>query len=287
MFKKTKKILSCALAACSIVVCAGTLTACETNNPEVQMKIEFNGETYTLDYKLYRKITPNTVNHFLWLADGGYYNQTVIHNYDASGLKMYGGLYSYNAEEEDYYEDISYKAFCEKYASSFPVSVYKDSEGTMPTYTVYGEFANNQFTVKNGSVKESFGTLAMYYTTKDTDNTVYVKRADGKGLSSREYSQNSATTAFYMSLGTTTKTNKSYCTFATLKEDSVSVLEDLQQAITDYIEEKYDSNTDDFVTKTAMTIDVEDAYVGDQDKTTTYDVPNEPIIIKSVKVTKY
>jgi cyclophilin family peptidyl-prolyl cis-trans isomerase len=285
-----KKIACLVLATASATACLGMMTGCETDHPEVKIQLEFNEQTYTLEYELYRNIAPSTVNHFIWLVENNYYDGLCVHSYQEDSKMIMGG-YTYSAEEEKN-GGVTYKPYFEKVkgfkkGGKFPAKIWTDSEKKNQTYTLVGEFEDNQFTVKNGSVKESFGTLAMFYTTKDTDSTVYVKRADGKGLSSREYSHNSATTAFYMSLGTTTKTNKSYCTFATLKEDSVSVLEDLQQAITDYIEEKYDSNTEDFVTKTAMAIDAEDAYVGDQDRTTTYDVPKEPIIIKSVKVTKY
>ena len=67
--KKTLKKITCGiLAAVSVFGCAATLTACETSHPEVEMKVEFNGETYTLDYKLYRELAPQTVKHFLWFA---------------------------------------------------------------------------------------------------------------------------------------------------------------------------------------------------------------------------
>ena len=288
MFKNMKKFLSCALAACSIVACAGTLTACETNKPEVEMKIEFNGETYTLEYQMNRKVTPNTVKHFLWLVDGGYYNNTIIHDYDAGALKMYGGLYDYVEKSEgDYYTlDKSYKAFCEKYASSFPASVFTD-KGTTPTYTLYGEFSENNFVVKNGALKEGLGSLAMYYHEKETEERVYVKRVDGEGYSARAYEYNSATSMFYISLSTSQKTQKNYCVFATLTEDGLEEFEELKQAIADYIESECDSDADKFVTEKEFYIDQEDDFVGNKDQQATFEVPNEPIIIKSVKVTKY
>ncbi len=294
MFNKTKKILSYALAACSVFACATTLTACETNKPEVQMKIAFNGKTYTLDYTMKRKVSPRTVEHFLWLVDGGFYNNTIIHDYDASDLRMYGGSYGYIAEDDRenasvyYEEDKSYKAFCEKYKKSFPASVFKDSAGKTATYTLYGEFEDNKFEVTNGDLSETFGSLTMYYHAKTTDQTVYVKRADSKNkYAERGYEYNSATTMFYISLKTSSPDNQEYCTFATLDKDSVSVLKNLQEAINDYIEEKYDSEKDDFITKTIMHVDKEDEFVSGQDKTVTFNLPNEPIVIKSVKVTKY
>ena len=288
MFKNAKKILSCALAACSIVVGAGTLTACETNKPEVEMKIEFNGETYTLEYQMNRKVTPNTVKHFLWLVDGGYYDNTVIHDYDAGELRMYGGLYDYNAEAQGVYykTDKSYKAFCDKYKDSFPASVFK-AEGEDPIFTVYGEFEENNYSVQNGALKEGLGSLSMYYHAKDTDQRVYVKRVDNGEYAHRAYQENSATSMFYISTSTTQKMQRNYCVFATLTEDSQSVFEDLKQAITDYIAENCDEDTKKFVTETDLYIDQEDEFVGKKDKIATFDMPTEPIIIKSVKVKKY
>ena len=287
MFKKTKKIVSCALAACSIVACAGTLTACETNKPQVEMKIEFNGETYTLEYQMNRKVTPNTVKHFLWLVDGGYYNDTVIHNYDAGGMKMYGGLYAHNgAEEGVYYADKSYTEFCDKYKDSFPASVFK-AKGEDPIFTVYGEFTNNNFEVQNGAFKEGLGSLAMYYSEKDTDQRVYVKRVDGEGYSDRAYQENSATSGFYISTSTSQKTQKNYCVFAVLTKDGKEEFDELTQAITDYIAENYADETEKFVTETELYIDQEDEYVGRDDKKATFNMPTAPIVIKTVKVKKY
>lgn len=288
MFKKTKRFLSCALAACSIVACAGTLTACETNKPEVKMTIEFNGEKYVLEYQLNRKITPNTVKHFLWLAEGGYYDNTVIHDYDADALHMYGGLYEYNSNGTgtDYVVDKSYKAFCDKYASSFPASVFTD-EGETPTYTVYGEFSNNGFKVKSGALKEEFGSLVMYYSPKDTENRVYVKRADGDGYSDRVYEKNSATSEFYISMVSTARLQNDYCVFAQLTADGKEELTELQKAINTYIEDECEDKAENFVTSTSKDINNEDLFVSNQDQRVVFDIPNVPIIIKSVKVNKY
>ena len=290
MFKKMKRILSCALAACGIVACAGSLTACETNNPKVEMTIEFNGKPYTLEYKLYRKITPRTVEHFLWLADGGFYDNTVIHDYDASASKMYGGLYEYvENTASDYFKAKSYNDFCEQYKAGFPISVAADSEGNDPVYTLYGEFEDNNFGVKNGALKEGLGSLSMYYHDKVTEEEVYVKRADSGefGKLPTGYSYNSATSMFYISLSTTEQTQRKYCTFATLLEDSQDEFEDLQEAIAEYIKEKYNEESADFVTPTSMKIDQEDRFVASQDKSKEFNIPKQAIIIRSVKVLKY
>lgn len=289
MFKKTRRFLSCALAACSVMACAGTLTACETNNPEVEMQIEFNDETYTLNYTMSRKVTPNTVKHFLWLVEGGFYDNTVIHDYNADSLKMYGGLYDYVTEEgKDYYsQDKSYKAYFEAHKDTFNNSVFLTKGEESPLSTLYGEFKSNGYEVKKGTLSESFGSLVMYYNDKNTEENIYVKRVDGDGYSSRQYEYNSATSMFYVNLATSSKTQEDYCVFANLDEDSKVVLENLQQAITDYIDEYYLGETEDFTTITSMNVDKEDHFVGNLDNTVIFRIPNKPIVIKYVKVTKF
>lgn len=289
MFKKTRRFLSCALAACSVIACAGTLTACETNNPKVEMQIEFNDETYTLNYTLSRKVTPNTVKQFLWLAEDGFYDNTVIHNYDAEASKMYAGLYDYVTEEgKDYYsQEKSYKAYFEAHKDTFTNSVFLTKGEESPLNTLYGEFKSNGYQVKSGTLSESFGSLVMYYHDKNTEANVFVKRVDGDGYSSRQYEYNSATSMFYVSLATSTKVQENYCVFASLDEDSKVVLENLQQAIADYVDEHYHGETEDFTTITSVSVDKEDHFVGGLDNTEDFHIPNEPIVIKYVKVTKY
>lgn len=291
MFKKTMKRITCgALALASVAACGSTLAACETSHPEVEMVIEFEGETYTLDYTLYRKVAPTTVNHFIWLAENGYYDGLCVHDYDADNLKMYTGAYSVATEEDD--EDgLAYKDYYDFVKSSsdygnFPHSVWRDEDKTMPLYTLYGEFESNKVTVENGALKESFGTLTMYYNSKTTIERVYGKRVDGEDgeVSKREYKYNSATSMFYISMVTTETATSDYCTFAKLDEDSVSVLEDLQAAINAYVGEEED---DEFTSAHTVRVDEDDMIVGETVKEVKFDVPNSPIVIKSVKVTKY
>lgn len=291
MFKKTMKRITCgALALASVAACGSTLAACETSHPEVEMVIEFEGETYTLDYTLYRKVAPTTVNHFIWLAENGYYDGLCVHDYDADNLKMYTGAYSVATEEDD--EDgLAYKDYYDFVKNSsdygnFPHSVWRDEDKTMPLYTLYGEFESNKVTVENGALKESFGTLTMYYNSKTTIERVYGKRVDGEDgeVSKREYKYNSATSMFYISMVTTETATSDYCTFAKLDEDSVSVLEDLQAAINAYVGEEED---DEFTSAHTVRVDEDDMIVGETVKEVKFDVPNSPIVIKSVKVTKY
>lgn len=291
-----KKIVCNTLAVLSASACLGLATACETAHPEVEMTITFNGEEYVLEYELYRNIAPSTVDHFLWLVDNDYYNGLCVHNYDASASKMYTGAYSVADNDEgieykEYYEVI--KGF-ENYAD-FPVSAWANLDKTTPLYTLAGEFEANGFTVENGAKKQSYGALTMYYTEKTTKAKAYVPyRSEEKAgeVATREYKYNSATSQFYISLSKTESTNSKYCTFATLKEDSEDVLQDLQDAIADYIEEHYEveegeSATAEFTTKQSVTVDNDDPVVNNSGKTVSYLVPNEPIVIKDITTKKY
>lgn len=295
--KKTLKKITCGiLAAVGVFGCATTLTACETAHPEVEMKIEFNGETYKLEYKLYRKVAPATVNHFIWLADNGYYNELCVHDYSEDDyLRMYTGAYSV-AEAEDDADGLDYKKYYDTIATyknykSFPVSVWEDSEKKKPTYTLKGEFSDNNFRVESGALKETFGSLTMYYHDisdyeATAESKVYMIRADGKDPSKCDYRYNYTTSMFYISLSETTVTNKAYCTFATLKEDSKAKLEALQEALEDYIADNY-SESESFTESETVNVCEDDPQLGDHSVTETFSVPKKPIVIKSVKVTKY
>ena len=279
MVKNFKRWISTALTITGVCVSAATFTACETPHPEVQITLSFNDESYTLDYVLYRNITPATVNHFLALAENSYYDGLCIHDYTSSA--WYTGAYTYENEK------LVYKKYFEEVADYIPQTVWLDSEKQNPTYTLYGEFESNNFTVSNGALSKAFGSLVMYYSDKNTDSEVYVQRNQDGTLAPRGYEYNSATSQFSISLSETSSSSKDYCVFATLKDGSVSVLKALQQAITDYISDTYGEDKNDFVTKTQMEIDEDDEMLDGNGSVVSYDVPNDPIVVKSVKVKKY
>lgn len=279
--KILKKVLCYALAAAGTLACATTMTACETNTPEAQIVLSFNGKTYTLEYEMNRKITPKTVAHFIALADAGYYNGLCVHNYQST-TGMYTGGYTYtdgNLVAKDYFSIVT---------SYIPKSVWLDSSKKTPTYTLYGEFEKNNFNVTNGALSESYGSLVMYYTSKSGGDQVSIERNDGKGMATRSYEYNSATSQFYISLAATSSKNKNYCVFATLSEDSKSALGSLQTAISDYMDDTFGEEAEEkFAESETVTVDENDPVVGGQGVAVSYDVPREPIIVKSVKITKY
>lgn len=285
MFKKMKKIISNALAVLGVVACVGTFGACETNSPKVEMQLQFNGETYTLEYNLSRKITPTTVKHFLSLVENEYYNGMCVHDYDGSddagqaAGKLYTGAYVYENNELALKNG---KTYFETVASYIPQSVWTDREQNSPTYTLYGEFEANEFKVESGALKERFGSLVMYYHDREHQDDVYVQRNSDGVPSLRNYEENSATSEFYITLSPVVSSNKDYCVFATLDSKSVDTLSDFKSDLAAYIDENFDGDKDQFVNEEEMHI--EDPF---GDFVEDFDVPVEPIVINYIKITKY
>ncbi|MBQ7924182.1 MAG: peptidylprolyl isomerase [Clostridia bacterium] len=277
---KLKKLVSGILATTAIFGCVGTLTACETAHPEVRITIAFEGEEYELNYTLYRKFAPATTAHFLKLAEEGYYDGLCVHDYADS--RLYTGAYSYDANEDDN-GGLVYKKYYEivKNYENFPISVY--TEDNEPTYTLCGEFSDNHFEWEKGEVKkEEYGSLTMFYTDKSTnDDRISVDHPDSDDRLARDYKDNSATSQFFISLTSTTKSNSKYCTFALLEEDDVEVLDDLKEAI-----EAYLSDNDEGSEDVTLDVDEDDMYVGEYKYQATYTVLASPITIKTVEVTK-
>lgn len=96
-----KKFLITASLALAVGVSASTAAcAIETKRPRARITFEFvTGETakeYTIDYDLYRNLYPNTVKHFIELSKEGFYDNTVIHDYETG--EWYTGMYSYDKD---------------------------------------------------------------------------------------------------------------------------------------------------------------------------------------------
>lgn len=319
-FQKTiKRVLCIVFAAICAVAAMCTFTSCKSAWPKVTMRIAFNDKTYTLTYKLYRKFFPQTVQHFIELADGGYYDGTCIHDYrDAYG--MYVGGYTYSEESasdsatrglvaKDYYEfvkDIKLTQTVFEYTTIDGNFSEKNLKGVD---TLAGEFADNGYTIKNnsknyGSKKE--GALVMYYNDKtEYKGTSYVtvkrsgsKSSTAEGLpsearwydESRDYIYNSATSLFYISFTSSSSVEKSQTVFAELyNDDAETEYKSLTSAISKYITDNCEGEADDFTQETSsMRVDNEEgAYRRDWVVKAQYDVPVTPIIIRSVKVNRY
>ena len=278
-----KKTLCLAIAVTSACASLATMTACETSHPKVEMVLEFNDQTYTLEYNLNRKLTPATARHFLELVDAKFYDGLCIHDYQATS--WYTGVYEYKEENSS----LVYRSYLDavkkiEEKGSFVPTVWNAENKTDPTYTLYGEFKANNFKVENGSITNGFGALTMRYTDKGdfADTRVWGQRSDGKGVDPKDYGYNSATSMFSINLSTVSTPINDYCTFAELDEDSVKVLENLKKAISNYVG---DGNADNFVVETEALINEEDTYAHVNE--VFYKTPVKPIKIASMTVTKW
>lgn len=283
------------IAVSSVAMFAGCTTS---NNPEVTITYTFNGKDYAVDYVLSRVDAPKTVQHFIELADAGFYDGLVIHDYQDYTLKT-GGYKIENNElvEVDYLTTV--KAL-EADGASFTQSVWADEERTIPLYSVYGEFSANGVEQENGKeYVHSEGALVMYYTPKKgqggTDEQVWVQRADGGADNDGNeyqrlgYEYNSITSLFYTFTGESrTEADSIYCVIGKAKNYTEQMEEGLLAAITEYEDtlEKEDSFTKSesyFLNEYDYFPDVQKAgLTGD------FETPLlMPITVKSVKVTKY
>lgn len=293
--KKTLKRIAMAVAAAAVLTAVPFMSGCESSHPEAVITISYDGTEYELNYKLYRNMYPQTVRHFIELAESGFYNNTIIHNYSGSSY-IYGGGYSYSDTYETDYDEgelgmLDYFEINSKEAEYYNLaintdtltpSVYRDNiDGryidALPT--VIGEVGETHV-IQNGELTGGFGALRMYYSDKsfddDFDDTVYLDK-DGNDdvVIMADYEQHSATSLF--SIQTSSSSGSSdYCIFGQLVET---------QALTDLIA-AIDSDT---VTVSNVPIDTRDVLLGEADIANFEDftVTALPIIVVSVEITRY
>ena len=284
------------IAVSSVAMFAGCTTS---NNPEVTITYTFNGKDYAVDYVLSRVDAPKTVQHFIELADAGFYDGLVIHDYQDYTLKT-GGYKIENNKlvEVDYLTTV--KAL-EADGASFTQSVWADEERTIPLYSVYGEFSANGVEQENGKeYVHSEGALVMYYTPKKgqggTDEQVWVQRADGGADNDGNeyqclgYEYNSITSLFYTFTGESrTEADSIYCVIGKAKNYTDQMENGLLAAISDY--EEILEEEDSFTTELKnQKLNGKDYFENVQKAGLTDDFETPllmPITIKSVKVTKY
>lgn len=305
----------CAAALLGVAVSIPlTAAGCNTDHPEARITIEYSGKEYVLNYKMYRNMYPQTVQHFIELADAGFYNYTIVHDQNSADGKYYCGGYSiYSSEEQtyeeaknsyiasydmdhedwlDYFETISkeyeYYELADPANGKITPSVYlhhENNEYSDPLRTLIGEFSSNQHKIDNGALKRSLGCLSMYYYTKDSDKVkevlggepfVYLKKTGSASGVRGEYRYNSATSIFGIQTNTSTSSSSDYCVFATLK--NTTQLTDLSKAV---------GSTYRSTSKSEIYVDSYDEIVGKNSTKQTFRVPKNPVVIKSVKITKY
>lgn len=295
---KIAKFATLLIAALLVLTASLAFVGCETKRPEISMKITFNGETYELEYVLYRNMYPQTVAHYLELIDMGYYDGTVIHDYQSN--RMVGGGYYYesaNADEETDLKTKEYDAATKDENGNVTldnVSVWADENKTVAYNTLYGEFAKNGFTVENNGLTNQLGALGTYYYTpvwtSNDSPRVYVQLNSSNEMDTRYYCYNSTRSLFYLYTGSS-GTDTQYCTFGLLKDSGdEETFQNLLDAIEEYTLETLnggdEEGTEVFTTEVPRTI--EDEYWDESSyEDVTFNVPRAKIVIEEVRVLKY
>ena len=295
---KIAKFATLLIAALLVLTASLAFVGCETKRPEISMKITFNGETYELEYVLYRNMYPQTVAHYLELIDMGYYDGTVIHDYQSS--RMVGGGYYYESADADIEDDLlekDYDAATKDENGNVTldnVSVWADADKAEAYNTLYGEFSKNGFTVENNGLTNQLGALGTYYYTPvwtDSDAPrVYVQLNSSSEMDTRYYCYNSTRSLFYMYTGSS-GTETQYCTFGLLKDSGdEETFQNLLDAIEEYTLETLnggdEEGTEVFTTEVPRTI--EDKYWDESSyEDVTFNVPRAKIVIEEVRVLKY
>lgn len=312
MSGKIKKMcLSLAMAALVGVSAGASACTIKSDHPTARITISFNDESYEIEYTLYRNMYPQTVQHFIELADAGFYDNTIIHDYKSSD--WVGGGYSYNANGTSY--ENSYSAAMPQYleenskekeyydlvtagikSGTFTASVFEkatydkdgkeivDSSDALPT--LYGEFSDNDHKIEDDKgLKATYGTLKMVYYKKETNEKVNLKNSFDQILYG-DYRNNCATSLFSMQMSNSTSYSaSSFCVFGQLKNDKAkSVLEDLTDAVNDY-RTSATSSSSTWTSSIATTVDRLDKFENDKDETFT--MVSLPIVITKIEITKY
>ncbi len=302
-------------AALLLVGTAFVFTACESSQPKVTLSLSFNGKTYNLEYRLYRKFFPNTVRHFIELVDADYYDGLCFHDYDEA-VGMFTGGYTYNESLADTdtngLDEKNYFDWIEAGKVSLTQTVFgKDSDGdgvpdeNSGLNTVVGEFEQNNYSIENNDKKygaKKEGALVMYYTPKDgVPNTqVFTKRetrrtdveGDARWYDERSYIYNSATSLFYISFTSESSVNSEYTVFGELyDENAEEVYDSLIAAINSYISanglDGEDEGDPSFTEEAELSVDDDAPYCAGYNLTATYNVPVKPITINWARVDRY
>ncbi len=310
MSNKIKKLcLSLALAAVVGVSAGASACTVKSSHPTAKITVSFNKHTYEIEYTLYRNMYPQTVQHFIELADAGFYDNTIIHDY--SSTDWVGGGYwynkngvsyanSYSSAMTQYLEDNSKeKEYYDLVYAGIKNDTFTPSVFSSETYnsdnelivsdddalaTLYGEFSDNNHKIEGDKgLKAEYGTLKMVYYKKEINKNVSLKDSFGKILYGN-YRNNCATSLFSMQMSSgTSYAASSYSVFGQLKNDSArNRLEELTDAVNDY---KSSVTGSSWTTTVETIVDRFDMY--EKDKETTFKMIAEPIIITKIEITKY
>lgn len=305
MSKKIKYVIITFVLACVVAVSA-IMSACtiKTNHPQAKITVSFNNETYVINYKMYRNMYPKTVQHFIELADANFYDNMIVHDYK-SGSDWFTGGYSYDA---DNYNTATFGEYLEN--NNKEEAYYALSNGGKLTQSVYsklsydnsgkavvedkdalatliGEFSDNAHNIEKNALSAKIGCLKMYYYNKGDSNQKAVTVNSFNQIIEQDYKYNCATSLFAMQVGSSGLTASKYCIFAELLADSDrNVLQELMDAVTKY---STDIGANKFTNSVDTTVDKLDAFSaeGGRDIQQTFVMTSLPIVIQSVKITKY
>ena len=185
--KKLHRILSIASAAVLSAAAVAMFTACDSAEPEIVITYNFLGEDYEVEYTLSRKGAPQTVQHFIELADAGYYDGTCIHHYVDSAF-LYGGAYVWDEETESIVEKDYYSEVKNLNLTQTVYTLGENGKRGDPLYTVRGEFEANGVEGNTKTLSHTQGALAMFYTGKGNSSVrVGSIRSDGGDYQEGDY----------------------------------------------------------------------------------------------------
>ena len=250
---------------------------------------------------------PKTVQHFVELADEGFYNNMIVHDYK-SGSDMLTGAYSYSDEDElyaistygeylekNYKEQEYYDLFnAGKLTPSVYDSVSYDAKGNRTVSsdnalaTLIGEFSDNNHVIEKNALTAKVGALKMYYYDKGTSNKPATVQNWAGQVLTQDYKYNCATSVFSMQIGSSSIGASKYCVFADLKNDKAKKeLEALIEAIDAYREEITASKFETTGVKTY--VDTLDTFAPEDGRhiEVSFTMTSLPIVIESVKITKH
>lgn len=223
---KIKKVVAMLLAIFLLLCVTIVFVGCDSDTPKITISIYFdnedgnsNNDTYELTYRLNRKYYPQTTKHYLSLIESGFYNNTIIHDYQTENNKMIAGAFSSFADVQN----NNFKA-----QPATPASVWANPEKTQVVQNVlYGETQSNGFEVQSGGFSNEKGALGTYTylygqegIAQNAEFTKYVyANASHNKKQTREvqYMNNAVTTMFYFSTADTALDNN-FCVFAVLND---------------------------------------------------------------------
>ncbi len=262
----SKRILS-AIFAIFLLCCAVLLfVGCSSNTPRFIVSISFNNKNYELTYRMNRKYYPQTTNHYLAMIESGFYNDTIIHDFQTANNKMIAGAFS----NEDAVRNNTFKDL-----PNTPISVWADANRKTPiNNVVYGETLRNGFEIRNGGFSNEKGAIGTYTYIYGQDGIesdsafttrVYAKASHKKKeVRQVEYLHNTVTSMFYFST-TDTALDNNYCVFAILDNNaSKTTFNELMTAIENKRSEynqNAQNNTENF-TENLNTVRMVDKFTG-------------------------